>query len=390
MKTPDTVKSSRSLVAGIYFHPEAYPPTLNALAELADSFDNISVVYRNHAVSKWTYPGNVTLIPSGKLVTSVQQQHAPLIKKIAFFADFSYSLLRTCLKLKPSVILVYDAMSLYAYHLIKALLRFPHAIWYHNHDVTEPSNLRKYSIGWLADKAEKQSFRYLDVFTLPTAERKRFFSLDQFAGSFFVIPNYPAIKFYSRFYQEHRPGRLVRLIFQGQVAPFRGLETIISMLASPIHETTLHLSIVGPCTQEYKLSLQQLIQEHQVEQQVEFAQFPYAELPAFTAWQHIGLGILADSSIMHATIGTASNKLYEYAALGLPVLYHDSPHQNAVLQKFNWAFPVSIDRLSITQAVEKILSDYLRISKEAYSDFTAELNFESVFLPVKNYIKSII
>ena len=182
---------------GIYFHPEAYPPTLNAVEELSACFDHITIVHRPHLRSSWQYPANVETVATGNPVSAKQQEAASVPKKMAFFAGFVRFFFKECLRAKPAVILVYDTISLYAYHLIRKILPFRHSVWYHSHDVVERSLLRKFSIGWLAARTEPIAFRYLNIFSLPAQDRLQYFPMHKFTGRYFFIPNYPSKKVYA-------------------------------------------------------------------------------------------------------------------------------------------------------------------------------------------------
>lgn len=83
-------KRINNIVIGIYFHPEAYPPTLNAIGELSECFDSVTVIHRPHLKGSWQYPANVKAIPSGKYLTSEDQQKASLLKKIFFFFNLRF------------------------------------------------------------------------------------------------------------------------------------------------------------------------------------------------------------------------------------------------------------------------------------------------------------
>ena len=58
----------KKVLVTIYVHPEYYPPTLNAINELSLIFDEVVVVTRNLAASKWKFPENVSLKEEGALL----------------------------------------------------------------------------------------------------------------------------------------------------------------------------------------------------------------------------------------------------------------------------------------------------------------------------------
>ena len=380
------IKKPNNLVIGIYFHPEAYPPTLNAVDELSECFDYISLVHRPHLTSTWKYPHNLRMISAGKHMDIEQQKTASFIKKINFFIQFVHIFYKECKREKPACILVYDSISLYAYHLLKPLLFFKHKLWYHNHDVLERSLLKKFSIGWLAARAETKAFKYLDIFSLPSNDRKKFFPLDTFTGRYFFVPNFPSKKFYGKFYNHRKLEKTVRIIFQGQVAPLRGIEEMLPLLSTFINGYSLQLALIGPCGNDYKDEIINLMTRYDVMDKVHFDRLPYSKLPERSATFNIGLALLSQKDIMTSTIGTASNKLYEYAAVGLPVIYYNSEYLNSYLGKFAWAIPADLTTESIRDAIIRIISHYDDLCIAAHQDFLNDLNFENGFAPLKKYL----
>lgn len=375
-----------NLVIAIYFHPEAYPPTLNAIGELSDCFDQITIVHRPHLKGSWEYPANVKAVASGKYISSMNQEKASFSKKIWFFVAFVGSLFLACNKKKPVIILVYDNLSLLAYRIIRPLLH-KHKVWYHNHDVTELNLIRKFSIGWFAAKHELKAFKYLDIFSLPTNERLPYFPMNKLKGQYFFIPNYPAKRFYARFYSHKELSQLVRIIFQGSIGPYHGIEEIIPLLKESINGYNFELVLKGPCRAEYMKLYTEMAEKHQVKNKLIFMSVtPYAEVPVASASCHIGIGILAKQDIMNTTLGTASNKLYEYAAVGLPVIYYNRANFTQHLHKFLWALPVEINNEDIKEKIGIILQSYTRLSAAAHHDFMQNLNFETGFSMIKSYI----
>jgi len=379
-----------NLVIAIYFHPEAYPPTLNAVGELSECFDRVTIVHRPHLKGNWKYPSNVNAVVSGKHISSMNQEKASLLKKIRFFAAFAGSFFYTCKKQKPVVILVYDNLSLLAYSLIRPFLH-KHKVWYHNHDVTEVSLIRKYSIGWFAAKHELKSFKYLDIFSLPANERLQYFPINSLKGQYFFIPNYPAKRFYADFYSPKYLSQPVRIIFQGSIGPYHGIEEIIPLLKETVNGYGLELVLKGPCRDEYRKLYTEMAEKHQVTSKLIFLDVtPYIEVPAASASCHIGIGILAKQDIMNTTLGTASNKLYEYAAVGLPVIYYNRVNFTQHLEKFLWALPAELSSKDIREKIIMILKSYAQLSASAHEDFMQNLNFETGFSEIKSYISNLL
>jgi hypothetical protein len=376
-----------NLVIGIFYHPEAYPPTLNAVSELSDCFDHISIVHQPHLKGTWKYPANVTAIASGDFISSIGHQNASLPRKILIFLQFTFSLLKQCRLEKPGVILLYDVHALFAYSLIRPLLRFKHTLWYHNHDISEIARERKFSIGWFACRSEKKIFKAIDIFTLPSSERLAYFPMNEFKGTYFIVPNYPSLKFYGPYYKPGRPVDNIKLIFQGRIGEGHGLEEIISLLASPLSGKSLSLVLKGYCDEAYRNSLIERSKAENVTDKLTFVGFtPYEDVPKVASDCHIGIGIFTKKEAMHVTLGTASNKLYEYAALGLPVIYNKEEHFSRYLDRYNWAFGVDPEPGSIRERLAAIIDNYEYYSVCAHRTFVDALNFETCFEPVRKII----
>jgi glycosyltransferase involved in cell wall biosynthesis len=375
----------KNLVCAIYNHPEAYPPTLNAITELSRIYDRLYLIYRPNLQDQWQYPENVTLIRSGSPISTGEQAGLSAIKKALIFFSYGFIFFKTCVKYKPRTILVYDPISLFCYHHFRKFLRFKHLIWYHNHDVAEPDSIKKYSIAWWAARSERSTFKFLSIFSLPSVEREKYFDLASFKGKYFYLPNYPSAVFYSQFASIHPPADQTRLIYQGSISRDHGMEQIMDY----IHKSTkkINLLVIGNVEAPYKEFLVNLSQELQIEKNFELRKpVNYGQLPQVTMSANIGLAISKPTSIIYSTGGTASNKIYEYAACGLPVLYFDSDHYRHYLDKFSWALATDLSHDNLCKQIEYVQLHYEKLSADAIRDFKTNLNFEKVFKPLGSYL----
>lgn len=381
--------NTANIVIALYGHPEAYPPTLNAIGELSPLFEEITIVHRPHFETHWDYAPNVQLIPSGELMHPRKQEALPIKEKIKLFYRFCQLLQQTMAEKQPQAILLYDPLAMFAYHVIRPFLKGRRMVWYHNHDMIDMKYTRKYSLGYWASKAETAAMRYLDVFSLPADERRKYFDTRTFKGRYFLIPNYPSRRFYGSFYGASKPTDSLILIYQGHVGGSHGIEQIVPLLGKKIGGRTIKLVLKGIWKDEYQQHINQLAEQHHVTDHLTWIGLtPYQEVPKTAASCHVGIGILAKQDIMNITLGAASNKLYEYAAVGLPILYYHSEHFKAHLGTYPWAFPVDVTEESIWEALQKIAADYPALSAAANASFNAGLNYETVFSPVKEFIVS--
>ncbi len=378
---------TEKLLIAIYSHPEAYPPTLNALTELSGIYKHISVLFRPTMSLAWEYPANISLHAIGKAMSSREQESLPLLSRIQLFLNFSFELTKFCKKEQPDLVLLYDPLALLAYRTALLLGLKKQRIWYHNHDVLE-KGMKKYSLNWWAAQAEKKIFPEINIFSLPSEERKVYFPMKGFSGKYFFIPNQPAISFYRQFQNIKKDRSRWRVIFQGYIDKGHGIEEVLNLMPIEIGGRPIHLILAGWVKGGYKEVLQGIIKSRGLKENVEFVGYvPYHKLPKLTASCHIGIAIHTQDNMNFNTLGTASNKIYEYAAVGLPVLYFDNEHFNSHLGRFDWAIPTDVSRQSLLQALENIAGNYERLSETAQRDFEEDLNFEKHFEQVNVFLK---
>lgn len=370
-----------SIIVAVYSHPEFYPPTLNAIQELSKQFDSVFVLSRNVFKSEWDYPKNVQLIKSGKFRSIRSSENTNTLKKAISFLSFTLHFYKLIIKEKPRFVQVCDVIPLFSLFLIKKIVVNKTKIWYHNHDVSEIELCRKYSIGWFATKYEYKMFPYIDIFTLPTKDREKYFPINKLKGHYYFLPNYPSLQFYKKFEIKNKViTNEIKLVYQGSIGPGHGLEEIIAILNEKIQGFELSLHLKGFISENYKLELLDLAQINLTVNSLHFyGVTAYQDVPKLASTCHIGIGIHTGKDIMNATLGTSSNKIYEYAALGLPILLFDNEHFRNVLGHNEWAEFTDLSKNNLIQAITNIVDNYAFMSQSANETFRIELNFESNF-----------
>ena len=377
------------VVVVLYSHPEHFPPTLSAISSLSKMVKKITVLYRPSDPLEWPFPKNVELIPIGRTVPVTEQHFLSAKEKMGLFFKFFNILRKLCNREKPEVVLLYDPIPVAIYSFVRRFINYKPLVWYHNHDVMDAPDMKMFSTTWLAVREEPRMFPHLDIFSLPSEGRKQFFPMDKLKGKYFFLPNHPSQYFYTGEKSPDRDDSVIRLIFQGQNARKRGFEEVISMLPLQVVGREVHLVLKGRITKEYKKELMDLAALKGAADKLVFLGFSsYKELPKATASSHIGLALFTENTIMTSTIGTASNKIYEYAAAGLPILYFDTDYFRGQLGKYKWAFGTDLQKESFAKLLENIIHNYEVISKQARKDFEAGMNYETAFGPIKKHLKT--
>jgi hypothetical protein len=82
---------------------------------------------------------------------------------------------------------------------------------------------------------------------------------------------------------------------------------------------------------------------------------------------------------MNKTLGTASNKIYEYAACGLPILVYDNQQFRKYLSNYKWVVFTDGSVDSINTSIKHIVDNYIELSTQARKDFDLFFNFEKYF-----------
>ena len=381
----------RKIVIAVFSHIEAYPPSLNAVHHLAEQFDEVHILHRNVMKSEWNYPSNVVVIPFGEYVEAEKVKYLPLYKKVGDFLKFGIALKALIGKQKPSVILVYDApafalLNLFSWSKIKQLSA---RIWYHNHDVMPENELPKYSIMWMTRKLELRYFKRINYFSLPNSARLSYFPFKQLGIDPIIIPNYPSKNFFGKFTADHKNQEVIRIIFQGQISPSNKLDIFIDLLTHSIRGKTIELHLAGPVDEGYQKQLIDRARILNVEGRLfMYGRLPYSKLPALTASCHIGLAVYGEHNTMVRTMSTASNKIFEYASVGLPVLINKREDMEKEFIDFPWIHFAVIQKQELLDSLDKIISSYAQYALLAKRDFEEKVNFEKFFLPVLQIIKN--
>jgi glycosyltransferase involved in cell wall biosynthesis len=383
--TYNRLESERKLIIAIYSHPCYYPPTLNAIKSLAKYYKSIEIVHRNVVGFSWNFPDNVELFHNGRYYSVDQVQKSSFLFKVRSFFLFTTLLFNRIIKTKNYDLLLYDVMPCLAVRLIYKFIRKPGILWYHNHDIVLSSGRSRTSLTYWASNSEGWIFSSLNIFSLPAEERLKYFPLHSFKGKYFVVPNYPSKYYYSTSYKYRKViNKKIKILYQGSIGPNHGLEEIIPILNSEIEGHSLELVLKGFISDEYKEKLISISRMYKVEEKLEFISpvGGYQSVIDNALKCHIGVGILTGNDVNYRTAATASNKIYEYAASGLPVLLNDTPQFREILGNSSWVYFVDEGRESIMRAIRCIILDWEKYSRAAHNEFLQKFNFEKYFCPI--------
>lgn len=381
----DQTKEIRHITIASYAHPELYPPILSAIDQLSKITSNIDVITRNTLKSQWEYPNNVKVNYVNKTAyEGFEIEKVSTLLKLSHFFQFVFKLKETIKKNKSQILIVHDVIPLFAAYLLKSTLKRRGVnLWYHNHDVSDTSKSGPYSLMGIASKYEHKAFNIIDIFSLPSKERLQYFPVEKLRNEPIIIPNFPLESFYSQAHSQKLSGdsrKVIKLVFQGSIGPGHGLEEIINILDETIHGKKLELHLVGKIRALYLNTLENLVMEKKVQAHfIYHGMQNFTKLPAMLTQFDIGIAIHKPYNVTYSTGGTASNKIYEYAACGLPILLFDNEHYRDYLEQRKWTFFTDLTRASLINGLTTIDARRYEYSNFAYQDFQNEFNFEYMF-----------
>jgi glycosyltransferase involved in cell wall biosynthesis len=175
------------------------------------------------------------------------------------------------------------------------------------------------------------------------------------------------------------------VLYRGAIGPVNGAREAIRTVPLLAAETTLRLC--GPGDPAFLRELEQLAIDEGVRDRVELAGFvPFDELNRQTQRASVGLMLYQPVDTNWTFIATANNKLFEYAACGVPALVPDRQAFQELLGGERFVELVDEkDPRSIGAAVGRILA-----SPEAYEErcrlarrrFGEQFNYERAFQPM--------
>jgi len=357
---------------------------MNAILMLKRCFGRVLLVRNNLSFPANYYLDAPELLEIGAPCESNLAATRNAFWKLARFIRYAWALRRQLARGRYRLVVLHDYLALLAFYLVRRVAKFRGLVWFNSYDAIDLEHAppRRFSLMRLVIARHEALFSELDFFSLPTSERKLYYPVHRVKRETFVIPNYPAISFFRQF---HRPGAsqsAIRLIYQGALGRGHGFEEIISLLAEPVGGKSMQLVLKGWIHDNYKRELVELAAHCGASEKLFFESFgPYPEVAKLAASCTIGLAIFTANDIMNQTLATASNKIYEYAAVGLPVILFDTPYFREHFRHREWTFFTSLSGDSLRRTIETVLSRYDAAMSAAMGDFQREFNYERVFTP---------
>jgi glycosyltransferase involved in cell wall biosynthesis len=381
------------LLAAIHGSLDHYSSGPKEILEYARHF-SIHIVCSNSRAPAYDWPPAITVervglhLPYGRRPPWVSA--AGWLDYLVFLKALDNRIAR----LKPSVVYSYDSPAFVAASLIRRYRDF--RLVYHCLDQWEPERQSRFSLRRQLDLRAFRDGSRASLVIYPEPARADYYwqrSGDRRPPT--ILPNYPKLDLVPPLedFDSLIEGRFARreLLYTGGVESAVALPEAITALAG----IGGCLRIFGDARGETRRRLDELIERLALTDRVSFhGWLPHREMMAASMDATIGLALHKPISLNLAELVSASNKLWEYAARGMPAVVPDTPNYRDKLSGEEWvAFADLNDPASIVRALRWFLDDrerYTRASRAARLAFEQRYNFERVVPNVIEQLLSLI
>jgi glycosyltransferase involved in cell wall biosynthesis len=381
----------------IYANPDYYPPTVNAMRLLSEQF-NVVLIGRNHDPIDCEYPENVQVFRLGQYTSLVERMQASSKSKLWEYINFVVNV-RHLLK-DVSLIYTYDAFGYIAAYLARLLSFHKAPLIYQNHEISEYMEPLNSLTGWI-QRAEKNLIHKANIVVFPDRERAILFQEQtHLTKQPVIVPNFPLN---SHSILDKNWTSIIDVRWKSMTLFYRGWISDTSSMKEIIFATSLlvklikniNIKFVGFIHDDLYKDLKSWVNQNNISSRFSYlGVLPYKDLQNPTLSSTIGFALYKNTSFDRVACASACNKIYEYAACGLPVIVSNFSTYRDYLSSESWVrFANPDDPHSIALAVWDILSDFERYKAmclAARAAFEQKFNYESVFSPLLANIEKLV
>lgn len=385
--------AKQSIGVLIYTNPDYYPATANAVELLSEHF-NIILIGRNLEPPHWEYPSNVKVHRLGLYASGKERAQVSAKAKFLEYINF-VSQARYLLK-DVSLIYAYDAFGYTAAYLCKLMLFRSVPLIYQNHETGDRLSPLSSLSGWV-QRLEHTWVHKADIVVFPDRGRAAFFQkVTNLNKEPLIIPNFP-LKSIFNFSEDwfsliRSRWQSLTLFYRGTISDTSAMKEMISA-ASLVDNTCI--KFVGFLDDDSSKDLDDWVNTVKVEHRFSYlGKLPYEDLQSHTLSATVGFALYKSIDLNRTACVTACQKIYEYAACGLPTIVSDLPNYRDYLSGESWVRFANPDNPhSIASAVRDILKDfenYQAMCLAARRAFEEKFNYESAFYPLLSKIKELV
>ncbi|MGH7949965.1 MAG: glycosyltransferase family protein [Candidatus Binataceae bacterium] len=371
-----------------YANPDYYPPTRNAAAILSKYFE-VTVVCRNMGRSVVRWPRQIAIERVGSGGSEDDRHRSNPIGKFIELRNFMGAVRDVVARIQPTLIFAYEPHAFCAALGSSRRIRMTPLI-FQLHELPEFDDLPWRSLQtWVIRRAVRET-RAASLLIFPEKNRAEIWTrAARDTRPPLIIPNCAALGFTPDGYDVagliERRLAAKRVLYVGALGESNGHGEAVQSLA--FLESSVSLQMVGQGSSEYRQTLIRSAAELGVLARLSIGEFvEHARLTEPARDATVGLALYKPVTLNWEFSGSATNKVFEYAALGLPVVAPDRASYREFFADETWiTFADPTDPRSIARAIEFVLADrarYARMSLAARRAFEQKFNYERVFQPV--------
>ena len=378
----------------MYANPDRYPPTINAVNILRAHY-HVHVICRLHDAIDYPWPDDVVIERLGTEGSVDDKMAESAVIKLREYLSFRRTVHTRIRELSPVLVYTYEPHAFVASLTIKK----PDALLvYHRHEVEEIGKLPCFSLQtWIVHLALRSTKR-ADILVFPEKNRAAYYAtLSRDNRPAFIVPNTPSIYAFPPRgdWSELIADRWTRkqVFFRGYVGPSNGVLEVLDAL--PHMKQRVTLALIGHITDEFRARIFAITDRDESSQQVRIEGYvPYIIANRETYQASCGFTLPLPVSTNWTYIVSASNKIFEYAACGLPVIVPDRPAYREYFSRESWVhYADPSSPASIAAAIDEVFSDrqlYTAMCHAAREAFETRFHYEIVFQPVLDRIRELL
>lgn len=368
-----------------YNNPDTYPPIINSTRLLAQAGHEVDILCREYG-PEWgiQYPAGATVRRLPQLSKRTWAAYLAFVKQVWRQA-----------RPEAAVFVGHDMHGFLPARLLATRYRRP--LIYHCHDFTLEDGRLPWG-GRLVAAFERRWARTADLVIVPDAERGEIVrQVLHLRKAPMIVANAPLQSPSASDRLQQRLRTLgyrwqCTVLRQGQVGPGHALEATVRSLPY-WQRSDWGLAILGGGDAAFRAHLQQLASDLNVSAQVAFlAPVAYDEVAQFTVGAHLGHGLYEPTHVNNRFIATASNKLMEYMAAGLPLLASDRPGLRDLVTRYDCGVVADeSDPASIASSINQLLADpeqALLMGANGQRAFADVFCYEKQFAPVLAWLQA--
>jgi glycosyltransferase involved in cell wall biosynthesis len=341
------------------------------------------------------WPPEVTIERFGEYASARAKEGANAAAKLIEYAKFAARTRVLIKQMRPAAIYSYDPYAFVA-TMLGRVGRRPLPVIFHSHELPETQNLSWGALENWVVRAALISTKSADAVVFPEKNRARHWltaAADLRVPT--IVPNCPDQRYFpapadwsdtiaARY-------RAREAVYVGYASADNGHLDALRALAMT---DGIRMRVIGGFRPEFEASFNELARELRVNERLSVdGWLALDELRARASRASVGLSIYKPVTKSLEYVASASNKLFEYAAMGLPVIVPDRENYRDFLGDAEWVTYADVEQPeAFSRAVTSIFADrerYVAMSRAARRAFETEYNYERVFEPLLEKIRAL-